>query len=183
MKPTVFAFLVAMSMHALAQAQEPPNMPGPQKEHQWLKHFVGEWESESEGTMGPGQPTMKCKGTMKSRMIGEFWVVSELKNEVSGMTVIGLQTIGFDPASKKYVGTWVDSMMNHLWKYEGTVDASGKVLTLMAEGPNFTTPGKTSKFRDVYTIVSKDEIDARSEMQGDDGKWTTFMTGKVRRKK
>ena len=28
----------------------------PQKEHQWLQKLVGEWTSEGEADMGPGQP-------------------------------------------------------------------------------------------------------------------------------
>lgn len=166
-----------------ARAQETPVMPVPQKEHEWLKQFAGEWETESEGTMGPGQPPVKCKGTMSSRMLGNFWVMSELKGNMMGVQTLGIQTIGYDAAAKKYVGTWVDSMMDHLWKYSGTVDAAGKTLTLEADGPNFLQPGKLSKFRDVYEFKSKDHIVATSSMQGEDGKWVTFMTGNLRRKK
>ena len=163
-------------------AQQLPEFPAPQKEHQLLQKFVGQWESESEGTMGPGQPVMKCKGPIHGRALGGFWVVCDMKSEIMGMHIDAVLTLGFDPASKKYVGTWVDSMMNHLWKYEGTVDASGKILTLEAEGPNFTQPGKTSKFRDVYEFKDADNIAISSAMRGDDGKWITFMTGKARRK-
>ena len=94
-----------------------------------------------------------------------------------------VQTIGYDEAKKKYVGTWVDSMMNHLWRYEGSVDDSGKILTLEADGPNFMAAGKTTKFRDAYEFKSTDHIVATSSMRTDDGKWVTFMTGQVRRVK
>jgi hypothetical protein len=73
-------------------------------------------------------------------------------------------------------------MFNHLWKYEGPVDSTGKILTLEADGPNFIT-GKTTKFRDIYEFKTKDHIAATSTMLGDDGKWVTFMTGNVKRKK
>ena len=94
-----------------------------------------------------------------------------------------VQMIGYDSEKKKYVGTWVDSMMNHMWRYEGSVDDSGKTLTLEAEGPNFMAAGKTTKFRDAYEFKSKDHIVATSSMLTDDGKWVTFMTGQVRRVK
>ncbi len=100
---------------------------------------------------------------------------------VKPMTAI--QTLGYDPKAKKYVGTWVDSVMDHMWKYEGTLDPEGKVLTLEAEGPSFTGDGKTAKYRDVYEFKSKDEIATKSEMLGDDGKWVNFMKGTVKRKK
>jgi hypothetical protein len=56
--------------------------PTPQKEHEWLQQFVGNWSTDSEGSMGPGQPTMKCQGTMSCRMLGGFWILSELKSEM-----------------------------------------------------------------------------------------------------
>lgn len=93
----------------------------------------------------------------------------------------GLQTIGYDSAKKKYVGTWVDSMMNHLWIYEGTVDESGTKLTLEAEGPNFMSDGKLARFRDAYEFKTPDHILVSSSMLGEDGKWTTFMTGESKR--
>lgn len=160
-----------------------PEFPAPQAEHTWLKQFVGEWESVAEGKPAPDQPALTCQGTMKSRMLGDFWVTSEITNEMMGTRIQAIQTIGYDVNSKKYIGTWVDSMLPHLWKYEGSVDATGKILTLEAEGPNFLTPGKSAKFRDIYEFKSKDHILMTSAMQGEDGTWVTFMTGNVRRKK
>ena len=45
-------------------------MPGPVEEHGLLQKFVGEWESEGEAFMAPGQPPTKLKGVESSRMIG-----------------------------------------------------------------------------------------------------------------
>src|SRR5690606_19546068 len=103
--------------------------------------------------------------------------------DAMGQPMNAVQTIGYDPEKKKYIGTWVDSMMHHMWKYEGEVDASGKKLTLEADGPNYLEPGKTSKFRDIYEFKSDDEIATSSQMQGPDGQWITFMTGTAKRKK
>jgi hypothetical protein len=178
MKTTSLAGLFITLLAApTAVAQEPPQTPPPQKEHEWLKQFVGEWDSEAEGG------GMKCKGTMSSRMLGGYWVISESKADLGGTQMNAIQTIGYNPQTKKYVGTWVDSVFNHLWKYDGSVDSTGKILTLEAEGPSFAAEGKTAKFRDVYEFKSKDHIVVTSGMQGEDGKWTTFMTGKFTRKK
>lgn len=177
-------FVVVVSMIVCTNSTlvgQVPEFPAPEKEHQWLEQFVGEWEVESEGSMGPDQPVMKCKGTMKCRMLGGFWVVNEMNTDMMGMQMIGVQTIGYNPEKSKYVGTWVDSMMNHMWQYEGTVDKSGKVLTLEAEGPNFMAEGKTTQFRDAYEFKSSDHIVATSSMLGEDGKWVVFMTGNMRR--
>jgi hypothetical protein len=163
------------------QAQEAPQFPEPVKEHEWLKQFVGKWESESEVMMGPDQPAIKSKGSATARMLGGFWVVVELTGEMGGVTMHGLQTIGYDPEKSKYFGTWVDSMTSYLWRYLGSVDESGKILTLEADGPSFMTAGKTAKFRDAYEFKSKDHVVFTSSMQTEDGKWITFMTGHMRR--
>ncbi len=156
-------------------------MSAPEKEHKWLEQFVGEWEIQSKGMMGPGQPPIEFAGRMTSRSLGGIWFINELKLEMPGTPMNGIQTIGYDSDKKKYVGTWVDSHMSYMWKYEGTVDESGKKLVLEAEGPNFMVVGKTTSFRDAYEFKSADHIIATSSMLGEDGKWVTFMTGDMHR--
>lgn len=179
----VSGLFVTLLTASILVAQEPAQkLPGPQKEHDLLKQFVGEWETEMD-TSGPGEKPMTCKGTMSSKMLGGFWIVSEIETEMMGAPMKGLQTIGYDPKSKKYIGTWVDTMMNHLWKYSGSVDEKGKTLTLEADGPSFTGDDKLAKYRDAYEFKSKDHIVMTSSAQGEDGKWVIFMTGNLKRKK
>lgn len=177
---TLFVAFVAV---AWLRAEDAPPPSQAEKEHALLKQFVGEWEWTMTAKMAPDQPETKCQGTVRSRMLGDLWVISELKADMMGMPMQAVQTIGYDPAKKKYVGTWVDSMYNHLWKYEGTVDAASKALHLDAEGPNFLEPGKTSLFRDSYAFKSADVIVQTSSMQGPDGKWIVFMSAELKRKK
>jgi hypothetical protein len=49
------------------------------------------------------------------------------------MTYGHLLTLGYDPEKKKYIGTWIDSMLNYMWKYEGTVDARARCLLSKAK--------------------------------------------------
>ena len=165
-----------------AWAQGQPKQLPPEKEHEWLKQLEGEWVTESEAVMGPGQAPVKCKWNEVVRSLGGFWTIGEMKSDIMGTPVTGIMTLGYDPKTKKYIGSWVCSMDGHLWKYEGTVDASGKVLTLNTEGPNMAAPGKMAKMKDVIEIKSKDHKVLTSYMQGDDGKWVQFMTMNARRK-
>lgn len=173
---------VLLAQGAALRAEEPAAEKVSQ-EHRWLQKFVGEWESSAKAPAVGDQPAVECRGTMTSSTLGDLWVVNRIEADVMGTTMSGIQTIGYDPAKKKYVGTWVDSIINHLWHYEGTVDEAGTTLTLEAEGPNFTSPGKTAKFRDAYQFVSNDKIIATSSMQSDKGDWVVFMTGTMQRKK
>lgn len=164
-------------------AEETPGLPKPTKEHEWLKQFEGKWETISKVTPGPGMDPVECEGKIESKMLGGFWVVSDFQSDMAGEPMHAIQTIGYDAEKKLYIGTWVDSMTNHLWKYEGSVDKTGKILTLQADGPSFTKPGEKSPYRDIYEFVNKDEVKFSSQIQGEDGKWITFTTGITKRVK
>lgn len=153
-----------------------------QKDQSWLGQLVGEWDSEAEVVMEPGKPPVKSRGTESVRAIG-LWIVAENRGSIMDMPFTGLLTVGYDPLKRKFIGTWIDSISTYLWKYEGTMDATGKVLTLETEGPNPAAGGKLARFRDVIELKSKDHRVLTSSMQGEDGKWMTFLTVNYRRKK
>jgi len=155
-----------------------------QAEHQWLHKLIGDWTYESEMSMGPDQPSEKYKGTESVRPFGDLWVMAEGKGDMPGGEVGRmLMTLGYDPRKKRYVGTWVGSMMPMVWVYEGEVDAGGRVLPLNAEGPSMSENGGTAKYQDVIEFLSDDHRTFTGRMLGDDGKWQTFMTTHYRRKK
>jgi hypothetical protein len=135
-----------------------------------------------DATMGPDKPPEKFRGTESVRSIGEFWVVCEGKGEMpGGGTATTVMTLGFDPARKKFVGTFIGSMMTHMWVYEGTLDGSGKVLTLDTQGPRFDDKPGMAKYQDTIELPDDDRRVLWSQSQGDDGKWTRFMTANYRR--
>jgi hypothetical protein len=155
----------------------------PSKEHQWLEQLVGEWETEMEGSGGPDQPPVKHTGTETVRSLS-VWVQCEGLSPVpDGKPMQTVMTLGYDPAKKKFVGTFIGSMMTHLWVYEGDLDAGGKKLVLNAEGPSFTDPTKTALYKDTIEIVSPDHRTLSSQFRADDGTWHHFMTAHYRRKK
>ena len=185
MKKLTVTSLVAtlLAIVHFAHAQEAPQMPQPTKEHAWLQKFAGTWDYEVEVFMEPGKPPMKAKGTEVARMIGGFWVIGESQGDMGGMTFINVTTFGYDPGKKKYVGTAIDSGSSTLWQYEGTVDASGKLLTFETEGPCPMRGGRMTKFRQVVEFKSNDQRVFTASSLGDDGKWTTNVIVNSRRKK
>jgi hypothetical protein len=152
----------------------------PLAEHDWLQQLVGEWTSESESSMGPGQPVEQGSGTETVRSLGGLWVLAE--GHTSGGPAVGmtaLMTLGFDPAKQRFGGTFVASCMTWLWVYEGELDHARRVLTLTAEGPGFT--GGTATYHDIIEMVSADERTLTSEVLQPDGTWYRFMTTRYRR--
>jgi len=156
----------------------------PQDEHQWLQRLVGEWTSETGTSMQPGEPLIKLSGKETVRSLGGFWILCEAEGEMpGGGTTHSLMTLGYDPVKKKYVGSFVASMMSHLWIYhEGELDASGKVLTLSAVGPSFNDDGTSANYHDMIEIQGADQRQLSAEVQSADGKWTSFMKVTYRRK-
>ncbi|HEX6201727.1 MAG TPA: DUF1579 domain-containing protein, partial [Thermoanaerobaculia bacterium] len=150
--------------------------PEPQEGHRWLHRLVGEWRWEMEASMGPDQPPAEHEGTESVRPLGELWTIGEGSSQMpDGGPATTIMTLGYDPERQRFVGTFVGSMMTHLWIYEGTLDEAGKVLTLDAEGPDFSGEGKMAKYQDVIEWVSDDHRVLRSRMLGDDGEWRQFM--------
>ncbi len=156
----------------------------PQREHQWLQQLVGEWTYECEASMEPGKPPENFKGSERVRSLGGLWVQCEGRGEMpgGGMATM-LMTLGYDPQKKRYVGTWVGSMMTYLWVYDGLLDAEEKVLTLNAKGPNCAGDGKFARYKDAIEIRSHDHRVLTSHMLGNDGKWHGFMTANYRKVK
>lgn len=154
----------------------------PQPEHHWLHKLVGSWESEMECKMGPDQPPTKTQGTEVVRSLGGLWTVGEGECQMpEGGTGRTIMSLGYDPATERFVGSFIASMMTHQWQYRGSLDAGGTVLTLDTEGPSMTGDG-LSKYQDMIEFVTDDHRTLRSQIQGADGVWVPFMKADYRRK-
>ena len=159
-------------------------MTEPQKEHQWLQKLVGEWTYEAEATMEPGQPPSKFEGSESVRSLGGLWILAEGQGEMpGGGAATTMLTLGYDPQKKRYVGTWIGSMMTSLWVYDGALDAAERALALDAEGPSMAGDGTMAQYRDVIEFKSDDHRVLTSHIRGNDGTWQAFMTAHYRRRK
>lgn len=155
----------------------------PTKEHLWLQQLVGEWTYEHDAEMEPGK-VHKFTGTEVVRSMGDIWVLCEARGEIPGGSMNYMMwTLGYDPNQKAFVGTFIGSMMPYMWVYHGSLDVAEKVLTLDTEGPDFSAEGKMTKFKDIIEIKGAGERILRSEMLGQDGKWTEIMRQNYRRTK
>lgn len=159
-------------------------VPEPQKEHRWLQRLVGEWTVEGECSMGPDQPPMKNTGRETVRSLGGLWTIGEGSGDAAeGGTCDTIMTLGYDPQTERFVGSFIASMMTHLWLYNGTLNSEGTVLTLDSEGPTFTGDGTMAKYQDIIEFLSDDHRTLSSQVLGADGKWQPFMKAHYRRKK
>lgn len=157
-------------------------IPEPSKQHLWLQKFLGHWTFESESACQPGEPPMKSSGSETVRAIGPFWIQAEGHGTMpGGGDATMILTIGYNPQRDRFVGTWIGSMMSHLWIYDGILDPAGRILTLESEGPSFEDPTKTAKYRDVFEFHSDTHRTLTSQGLDPDGQWHTFMTAHYHR--
>src|SRR4051812_2658003 len=99
------AFLIAV---VAAQQEQPmgPMAPKPGKEHLELAKMEGVWDAVT--TIGD----KKTKGEATYKMdCGGLWLASTFKGEMEGQPFTGRGLDSYDPAKKRYVGVWVDSMI------------------------------------------------------------------------
>ncbi|AFY92107.1 DUF1579 domain-containing protein [Chamaesiphon minutus] len=153
----------------------------PQIQHRWLDKFIGTWTSETEFSMEPNAEPSKATGTEVVRSIGGVWIVAEGTSDLpDGGVGTTIMTLGFDPRIDRFVGTFIGSMMTHLWVYNGSLDPAQKVLTLDTEGLNFSQTAM-AKYQDIIEFVSDDHRVMKSQILMDDGTWNHFMTAHYRR--
>jgi hypothetical protein len=154
----------------------------PQTEHQWFDPMIGHWTVDSKCQM-PDQSTQQSAGQMVCQSLGGLWLLMEGKGtDATAGDWSSMMTLGFDPQQKAYVGTFVASMMTHLWLYQGAIDESGKRLILNVDGPTFDGEEMT-KYQDIIEILSDDHWVLSSHMVGEDDNWIQFMTADHRRVK
>jgi hypothetical protein len=150
--------------------------------HRWLQQLVGDWTCESELLMGVGLAPETFKGSETVRPLGDFWIIAEGEDEMSGgRSVSTMMTLGYDPEKGRFTGTFVHSTMSYLWFYDGELDRAGKALTLFSEGPSMAGEGITTRYRDVIDIVDDTHRTFISEALGEDGRWHEFMATRYQR--
>lgn len=107
----------------------------PTAEHEWLMTHVGRWTVDCSFYMDPSQPPMQVEGTEAVEQHGPFFIVSRFDAQMMGMPFAGLATMGFDPVTKKFQSTWIDTFSPFLFYFTGNLDATRKLLTMKGQAP------------------------------------------------
>jgi hypothetical protein len=97
--------------------------------HKLLARLEGSWSTRTRAWMEPDRPPVEGTGTCEQRMIlgGRY-----LQQEYTGTMeepYSGVNVIGFDNHSKKYMSTWIDSMSTAIYCFEGTGSQDGSTIT------------------------------------------------------
>ncbi|AJD40456.1 hypothetical protein RGR602_CH01098 [Rhizobium gallicum bv. gallicum R602sp] len=147
------------------------------EEHRFLERMVGVWDVTASEMTGDQQWTEIV------RSLHGIWFVAEGNGEMpGGGAATTMLTLGYNAAKGKYVGSWIGSMMDHMWVYEGDVSADGKVLSLYTRGPDFQTQGAEQDYREQIIFADDDHRTFNSSAKQPDGSWKQFMEAHYTRK-
>jgi len=192
---TVLAALAALSLRSSGDepaqkkkeaggAGQEPTIARPTTKHALLKKEVGIWDATVKAWMnGPGAPPEESKGVETNRLLGDgLWLVTDFQSEFFDQPFRGHGTFGYDHRKGKYVGTWVDSMADHIDLSEGTYDEARQTLTMHSDTVD-PASGKPVKTKQVTEFQGEGSRLFTFFMVGPDGKDIKVMEIRYTRRK
>ena len=164
MRLTAIALVICVVPNVAAQ-----QMPTPSEEHEIVMRDVGEWTIK--GKMLMPQGFQEFTGEEKVVAVGKFWTVSHYSSDIFG-GLKGSSTMGFDPKTKKFVGTWVDSFQPAPTHMEGSYDKEKNTMTYATMGTGMDgkpMPGKiviqyTDENSHTFAMMHKDPTGQSDKM-------------------
>jgi hypothetical protein len=147
-----------MSMSEGKGAMDFAALAAPGKEHERLRAFEGKFRAEVKLWMGPGDP-MVSTGTMTNKMAldGRYLEQDYVGDPAPGSPFPdfrGRGYFGFNNATGKYEGFWIDTASTMMQFESGDVDASGKRWTMTGKVDG--CGGAKSEKRSVITLEDRD---------------------------
>ncbi|MBL4771011.1 MAG: DUF1579 family protein [Planctomycetes bacterium] len=119
---------------AIESMQEGQVPPAPQ--HILLQKAVGEYAGTVTVTLLDGTE-QTSEATEKVTSLGPYWIKSEFRMDMGEKGVYeGHGCYGYDVASGKYVGTWIDSSSSNLAQMEGDMDLASRTMVMNWMGPD-----------------------------------------------
>lgn len=171
---TLSVLVSAILLSGMALAQEMPDMKPP-KEMEKLHSLVGTWKGK-EKHFEPGNTTpIEATSTIVYKMVlGGHFLRGEYSGDIPGMgTFTGMIMASYDPAVKKYVMYWFDSMSNTGMRAESST--MGPKWAFVSEEFEMPGMGKT-KMRTTIDVKSATSYNMTVEMQMGDA-WHKFLDG------
>lgn len=131
----------------------------PGEAHKLLNHLVGKWEVTSRMWFeGPGKPPIESKSASESKWImdGRF-VQEEATAQMMGQIHKSLNIIGYDNIKKKYVTSHIENMGTSIYTAEGTLDQTGKVMTMFGKFDDPATGERDKLLKFVTRLIGPDK--------------------------
>ena len=132
-------------------------MSAPTEQHKRFELFAGTFKAELKMWMGPGDPIVSTGVLTSTLVLGGRFLQQVFKGDPGAGSVPvfeGRGFWGFNKATNKYEGFWIDTASTEMQTEVGEVDTAGRVWTMVGE---ITDPkGNTLKKRSVITLEDND---------------------------
>lgn len=150
--------------------------------HKKLAKLEGAWSTKTRAWMDPDKPPMEGTGTCKQKMVLDGrYLQQEYKGKMMGSPFTGINLIGYDNHTKKYMSTWIDSMSTGIYYFEGTASADGKTIT---QECSYDDPVRGPMvWRSVTKIVNANTVQYEMYLTPKGGKEEKMMEMTVTRKR
>ena len=151
-------------------------------EHRLLAELEGKWEVECRYYLDPAMPPMQAGGEETVELLGEFWSVGKFETQMMGIPFSGMTVLGYEPGHTRWVCTRVNSISPYMYVSTGSLDETGKILTLKGRGPHPQTESMVD-FRTTDEWVGDDERRSEMFVELPDGGEQKMFTYAFRRKR
>jgi uncharacterized protein DUF1579 len=178
-KPAEKAKPAAMDEKAAMEAMQKAATPG--DAHKKLDAMVGTFDANVKTWMDPSKPAQESTGTSENTwVLGNRFLQTTYQGTFMGQPFSGIGYTGYDNVTKKYVGTWIDTMSTGMMISTGTM--TGNVMKSRATMSDPMT-GKVSYATETFTIIDDDHNKMEMWQPGPDGKNVKVMEINYTRKK
>lgn len=146
----------------------------PGEPHRMLARLVGSWTTKTAAWMQPGEPPVEGTGVCEKKMLFDGrYLQQEYAGEMMGSPFSGIEVMGYDNHTKKYVSTWIDSMSSGIMFFEGTATEDGKTIT---QESHYDDPLRgPTVWRNVTKIVDDNTIEFEMYVTPEGGKEEKLM--------
>jgi hypothetical protein len=126
------SFFVGAAVAGIPSRAEAQNLVQPGKPHELLAREAGTWDCDIKMFFrGPAAPPAEFKGVEVNELVsGGLYLRTSFNYPMGNRGEFeGHALIGYDPRSKKYVGTWVDNHTTVPSQVQGEYDENSKTMT------------------------------------------------------
>ena len=150
--------------------------------HKVLANLAGSWTTKTKAWMEPDKPPMEDTGTCEQKMIlNGRYLQQEYTGEMMGSPFTGINLIGYDNHTKKYVSIWIDSMSTGIYYFEGTASPDGKTIT---QKSSYDDPVRgPTVWRSVTRLVDDNTLQYEMYLTSKRGKKEKMMEMTITRKR
>ena len=115
-------------MQAMMEVYKKVGTPG--TTHKLLAGLEGSWTTKTKSWPEPDKPPMESTGTCEAKLLLDGrYLQQEYTGDMAGEKFKGINILGYDNHTKKYLSVWLDSMSTGIYFFEGTANRDGKTIT------------------------------------------------------